>query len=127
MTYSCTDFVDSIIEALRVEIPEEYRDSPQDQAAIVLTEIYRLQMNQQKPYNRHKVALDVQDAVNMRALAREFVKVVDQAVDETSSTHRTWEDPAVRLFVNKFESLCHSNATFSEAYRACQEKANGSS
>src|SRR4051794_37698395 len=75
-------------------------------------------------YNRHKVAVDVQDACNLRALAREFVKVVDQAMDENKSTEATWRDPAVVLFVNKFESLCHSNwnDTFSEAYRLCQEK-----
>ncbi|BAR61916.1 hypothetical protein ACFLEY_22280 [Bradyrhizobium sp. YCK136] len=77
-------------------------------------------------YNRHKVALDVQDAVNLRALAREFVKVVDQAAEETQSTEATWADPAVRLFVNKFESLSHSNWNdhFAEAYKACREKAN---
>jgi hypothetical protein len=76
-------------------------------------------------YNRHKVALDVQDAVNLRALVREFVKVVDQAAEETQSTEATWADPAVRLFVNKFESLSHSNWNdhFSQAYNVCQEKA----
>jgi hypothetical protein len=73
-------------------------------------------------YNRHKVAVDVQDAGNLRALAREFVKVVDAAMEENKSTTATWEDPAVVLFVNKFESLCHSEARFSDAYRVCQEK-----
>ena len=77
-------------------------------------------------YNRHKVALDVQDAVNLRALAREFVKVVDQAAEETGSTEATWSDPAVVLFVNKVESLAHSkwDDRFSQAYKACQEKAD---
>ena len=74
-------------------------------------------------YNRHKTAIDVQDAGNLRALAREFVKVVDTAMEETKSTEATWADPAVVLFVNKFESLCRSEARFSEAYAACQEKA----
>lgn len=76
-------------------------------------------------YNRHKVALQVQDAGNLLALSREFVKVVQTAFEENRSTEKTWEDPAVRLFVNKFESLCRSDANFSEAYRACQEKAAG--
>lgn len=74
-------------------------------------------------YNRHKVAIDVQDAGNLRALAREFVKVVDTAMEENQSTMATWADPAVVLFVNKFESLCHSEQRFSEAYAACKAKA----
>jgi hypothetical protein len=73
-------------------------------------------------YNRHKVAIDVQDAVNLRALAREFVKVVDDADSELRSTKAVYDDPAVVLFVNKFESLCRSEARFAEAYRACIEK-----
>jgi hypothetical protein len=76
-------------------------------------------------YDRHQVALDVQDAVNLRALAREFVKVVDTAMGENRSTEATWSDPAVVLFVNKFESLCRSEANFSEAYAVCLAKAKG--
>jgi hypothetical protein len=74
-------------------------------------------------YNRFKVALDVQNAGNLRALAREFVKVVDSAEEATRSTKGTWDDAAVVLFVNKFESLCRSDARFSTAYAICQEKA----
>jgi hypothetical protein len=73
-------------------------------------------------YNRHKIAIDVQDAVNLRALAREFVKVVDDADSELHSTAALYDDPAIVLFVNKFESLCRSDARFSVAYRACLEK-----
>lgn len=73
-------------------------------------------------YNRHRVAVEVQDAVNLRGLAREFVKVVEQASEETGSTQATYSDPAVVLFVNKFESLCRSDARFSEAYKACKAK-----
>jgi len=73
-------------------------------------------------YNRHKVAVEIQDAGNLRALAREFVKVVDAAMEETKSTTATWEDPAVVMFVNKFESLCRSEARFSEAYAKCRDK-----
>ena len=75
-------------------------------------------------YNRNKVALKAQDAVNLRALAREFVRVVDQAGDESRSTSATWHDAAVILFVNKFESLCGSAGRFSDAYDICKAKAN---
>jgi len=74
-------------------------------------------------YNRYKVAIEVQDAGNLRALAREFVKVVDAAMEATQSTKATWDDPAVVLFVNKFESLCRSEDRFSAAYKLCMENA----
>jgi len=74
--------------------------------------------------SRHQLALDIQDAVNLKALSRWFVAVVDDADKEHKSTIGVWEDPAVRLFVNKFESLCSSERTFSEAYRKCLDKAN---
>lgn len=74
-------------------------------------------------YNRHRVAIEAQDAVSLRGLAREFVKIVDNADAELRSTSAVWEDAAVRLFVNKFESLCRSEANYSEAYKVCQEKA----
>ena len=73
-------------------------------------------------YDRFGIAIDVQDAGNLRALAREFVRVVDSAMEETKSTTATWDDPAVVLFVNKFESLCRSEARFSAAYGACHER-----
>jgi len=73
-------------------------------------------------YNRHEVALEVQNAVNLRALAREFVKVVDQAAEESKSTSATWADPAVVLFVSKFESLCGSANGFGEAYAVCKDR-----
>jgi hypothetical protein len=74
-------------------------------------------------YNRFQVALDIQNAGNLRALAREFVKVVDAAMEETQSTTATWDDAAVVLFVNKFESLCRSEARFSAAYSLAKERA----
>ncbi len=43
MSYSCTDFVDSILDALGVEVPEESWDSPADQADLAIAEIERLQ------------------------------------------------------------------------------------
>jgi len=70
-------------------------------------------------YNRYRAALDLQDAGNMRAIAREFVKIVDSAMRDTGSTKATWTDPAVVLCVNKLESLSRSEANYSLAYQAC--------
>ena len=75
-------------------------------------------------YNRHKVALEIQDAGNLRAIAREFVKIVDSASDETQSTTATYNDPAVILLVSKLESLCRSESRFSWAYQQCRKKAD---
>ena len=41
MSYSCTDFTDSILDALGIEVPEESWDSPSDQADLALAEIDR--------------------------------------------------------------------------------------
>gem|GEM_PF-2668779 len=83
----------------------------------------RIEWPNKATYNRFKVALEVQDAGNLRALSREFVKVVDAAMDATKSTEATWSDPAVILFVNKFESLCRTeqDMRFSQAYDACHK------
>jgi len=43
MSYSCTDFVDSILDALDIELPKELYDSPSGQADLALAEIERLQ------------------------------------------------------------------------------------
>ncbi len=43
MSYSCTDFTDSILDALGIDVPEESWDSPSDQADLALAEIQRLQ------------------------------------------------------------------------------------
>lgn len=48
MTYSCSDFTDDIIEALKVEIPDEHNDSPSAQADLCLAEIERLQKREQE-------------------------------------------------------------------------------
>lgn len=95
-----------------------------DTAQIVIDEIGEYQHKIDLHGSRHQLALDIQDAGNLKALSRWFVAVVDDADKEHRSTVGVWEDPAVRLFVNKFESLCSSEQTFSESYRKCLEKAN---
>ena len=42
MTYSCTDFTDTILDALNINVPEESYDSPEDQADLALEEIERM-------------------------------------------------------------------------------------
>ena len=76
-------------------------------------------------YNRHRVAIEIQDAGNLRAIAREFVKVVDAASDETRSTEATWRDAAVVLLANKIESLTRSEERFGQAYADCIARAEG--
>ncbi|GLR92142.1 hypothetical protein [Bradyrhizobium iriomotense] len=87
-----------------------------------LPDTIAIQWHDRTTYNRYKVACDVQDAGNLRALAREFVKVVEHASEETQSTEATWHDDAVTLFVNKLERLCRSERRFNEVYANCKKK-----
>lgn len=41
MAYSCSDFVDTILDALGIVVPEESQDSPSDQADLALAAINR--------------------------------------------------------------------------------------
>lgn len=43
MGYSCSDFTDSILDALKIDVPEESSDCPADQADLALAEIQKLQ------------------------------------------------------------------------------------
>lgn len=72
-------------------------------------------------YDRFKIALEIQDAVNPRAIARELVKVVDAAANAGNGTQGICDDPAVILLVNKLESMVRSESRFSAAYAACGE------
>lgn len=84
-----------------------------------------------RSYNRFQVALDIQNACNLSGVAREFVKVVDDARakpivsgDQTMSDH--WHlrrDPAVVLLVNKIESMVGSQESFAAAYAECEAQA----
>lgn len=68
---------------------------------------------------RFETALAIQDAVNLRAIARELVKAADEACEQSGGTEASYSDPAVVLIVNKIESLVHSEQRFSEAYKKC--------
>jgi len=43
MSYSCTDFCDTVLDALNAPIPEGFCDNPSAQADIAIAEIDRLQ------------------------------------------------------------------------------------
>jgi hypothetical protein len=74
-------------------------------------------------YNRFRVALAMQDACNLRAIARAFVQIVDSAAADCGSTTATYDDAAVVLAVGKIESLCHSDDRFSKSYDVAVERA----
>lgn len=64
-------------------------------------------------------ALFVQDAVNLRAIARLLVAAADYAADNKGGTAASYADPAVVLIVNKIDSLVHSAERFGAAYTEC--------
>lgn len=43
MSYSCTDFTDTVLDALAIDVPEWANDSPSDQADMVLERLETLQ------------------------------------------------------------------------------------
>lgn len=43
MTYSCSDFTDTILDALNIRVPDESLDSPSDQADLCLDVIARME------------------------------------------------------------------------------------
>jgi hypothetical protein len=71
--------------------------------------------------NRFKQAIDVQDGVNLRAIARLLVRAADEAAD-AGGTDASYSDPAVVLIVNKIESLVHSSERFADAWSECHER-----
>ena len=68
----------------------------------------------------YRDAIEVQDACNLRAIARLLVRAADMAAD-AGGTAASYSDPAVVLIVNKIESLVHSNQRFSAAYDECEK------
>lgn len=46
MTYSCCDFTDDVLNALEINVPVAFCDSPSDQADLAIAEIERLQAGQ---------------------------------------------------------------------------------
>lgn len=77
-----------------------------------------------KSRTRFEVALQIQDACNLRAIARELVRAADEAADE-GGTAFSYRDAAVILIVDKINSLVHSNygGNYSAAYEYCKRLA----
>lgn len=77
--------------------------------------------------NRFKEAIGVQNAGNLRGIARSFVEVCDDAMYELQATTAVWRDPAVILFAAKIAELTGcglcNDEVYSKAYRVCREKA----
>lgn len=80
MTYSCPDFVDSIIDALQAKIPTEHADDPARQAEICLAEIQRLQRFEKD--TRYAIAV-LQDAPREEWILaqRQFIARLDVIAD----------------------------------------------
>lgn len=53
MTYSCSDFTDSILNALGIDVPDESADSPSDQADLALAAIAALKVRGNVTVARH--------------------------------------------------------------------------
>lgn len=56
MTYSCSDFTDSILDALAVVVPDDSADSPSDQADLALAAIDDLKTFRTVAYGKDAAA-----------------------------------------------------------------------
>jgi hypothetical protein len=57
-------------------------------------------------YNRFKVARDIQNACNMSGVARELIRVIEDAAnDPQCGRGRLTHDPAVAALIDKLSSL----------------------
>jgi hypothetical protein len=72
-----------------------------------------------KGYNRFKVAVDIQNACNPSGVARELVRVIEDAMQDPAYTGTDYvrSDPAVVAVVDKLSSLMTLDAF--EAHRRC--------
>ncbi len=78
--------------------------------------------------NMYKTAIQIQDACNLQAVARELVKVIDTGVKAEGhiDTQSINEHPVVKLIVDKLADLANirSYESFCEAYDVCKMKAD---
>jgi hypothetical protein len=73
----------------------------------------------------YKTALNIQDAVNLPAILREFATVMPRILDECKRGTAEWNShPIVVLYCSKLASLsnCEDQSVFSAAYTACKAK-----
>jgi hypothetical protein len=73
-------------------------------------------------YNRFKVARDIQNACNTSGVARELIRVIENAArDPQCGRGRLAHDPAVAAVVDKLSSLMRLDPC--AAHRACATRA----
>jgi hypothetical protein len=76
----------------------------------------------QPGYNRFKVARDIQDACNTSGVARELIRVIEDAArDPQCGRGRLASDPAVVAVIDKLSSLMRLDAC--EAHDQCARRA----
>jgi hypothetical protein len=74
-----------------------------------------------KGYNRFQVAVDIQNACNPSGVARELVRIIEDAMQDPAYTGTDYmrRDPAVVAVVDKLQSLMMLDAY--ESHRRCDE------
>jgi len=74
-------------------------------------------------YNRFKVARDIQNACNTSGVARELIRVIEDAArDPQCGRGRLTLDPAVVAVIDKLQSLMRLDPF--EAHDACAKRAS---
>jgi hypothetical protein len=74
-------------------------------------------------YNRFRVARDIQNACSTSGIARELVRVIEDAArDPACGRHQLTHDPAVVALVDKLASLMRIPAT--AAHDECARRAS---
>ena len=74
-------------------------------------------------YDRFKVARDIQNACNTSGVARELIRVIEDAArDPQCGRGRLTHDPAVAAVIDKLQSLMRLNPF--EAHDACARRAS---
>lgn len=77
--------------------------------------------------NRFKLALEVQDACNITAVAALFHSVCQEVLHETRDTAAVAKDPAVLWILDKMNDLTGRPETveMDRAYLICHERSQG--
>ena len=72
--------------------------------------------------NRYQTALDIQNACNFTAIVGTLHKVCLEVLHESNSTEAVKNDPAVRIIVDKLDSMI-SGTDWLKQYKICEERA----
>lgn len=77
MSYSCTDFTDDILSALKVNVPEKFWDSPSDQADLALA---RIEAYRDLVINIRAIDLETLDRMSPETLRATIMEFRSQAI-----------------------------------------------